>query len=490
MNKKLKHKIEKYICQYVLPYMRHQAGVVAVMFGLMIPIIVGATGVSVDMAQAYLVKSRLGNALDAAALAGASSGKTDEADVEAVVEAFMDANYPDGRIGTIESLNIDISGDELTVTADARLDTAFMRIFGYNDVDISASTTVQREVRGLEVVMVLDNTGSMNANNNIGTLRVATDNFISILFESVDDPEYVRVGLVPYASSVNVGPYGLGVDMDGDAYGDDFVVPPFEDEYADYDSDLNQFTNNHYGIDESDLEYDPSEKGQWHGCVLAEEYSLDTEDHEGPWEMYRHDYNGNDFYANNDYYGRGSSYDSTYAEVYNAYHGPNLFCPVQPIVPLSSDEDYLLTSAANMRASGATLGNFGMAWGWRVISPEEPYIEGAEYDNEQWDKVVLIMTDGVNTMSNVYSAYGLSNEHDIDAGDLDDRFMETCNNMKAQGILLYAVTFDDGVDEDTKDLFRSCATIPANYHDAPTQTDLEEVFEQIARELSNLYIKS
>lgn len=470
-------------------YMRHQSGVVAVAFGLMIPVVVGAVGMSVDMAQSYLVKARLSSALDAAALAAAASGSDDIGVLQDKVDAFIEANYPPGRIGSTINVDVELNGDELTVTATARLDTSFMTVFGYDEVDVEAETTVQREVRGLEVVMVLDNTGSMSTDNNIETLRTATENFIEILFESVSDPDLVKVGLVPYASSVNVGPYGLGVDYDDDDYGDEFLEPPEDDEYASYYNGLNQYTGNHYGIDEEDLEYDPSEKGQWHGCVLAEDYPLDTEDHSGPWEMYRHDYNGHDFYQNNDYYSHHSSYDSTYAEVYNAYYGPNVYCPVQSIVPLTSDEDFLLDAADNMTASGATLGNFGMAWGFRVLSPEEPFIEGAEYNDNQWDKVALVMTDGINTMSNVYSAYGRSNEHNIDADDLDDRFAETCTNMKEVGILVYAVTFDDGVDDDTKELFRSCATTPSNYHDAPTQEDLEDVFEQIARELSNLYIK-
>ena len=450
-------------------FLSQQSGVVAVAFGIMIPAVIGAVGLSVDMSQAYLVKARLSSALDAAALAAAAGGADDEAEIQDKVDAFMEANYPEGHIGTKVAVDVSLNGDELTVTATARLETSFMRIFGYDEVDVDSQTIVQREVRGLEVVMVLDNTGSMNTNDNIGTLRTATTNFIEILFDSVSDPELVKVGLVPYASSVNVGPYGLGIDYDDNDYGDAFVEPPEVDEYSDYYNGLNAYTGDNYGIDEVDLEYDPSAKGQWHGCVLAEDYSLDTEDHIGPWEMYRHDYNGHDFYANNDYYGDGSPYDSTYAEVYNAYYGPNLYCPVQSIVPLTSDEDFLLSSAANMTASGATLGNFGMAWGYRVISPEEPFIEGAAYDNDQWDKVALVMTDGINTMSSVYSAYGRSNEHSIDAVDLDNRFTETCNNMKAAGILIYAVTFDDGVDDDTKDLYRDCATLPTNYHDAPTQ---------------------
>ncbi len=471
------------ITRNFLKYIRHQTGAIAVVFGLMIPVVISAVGLSVDMAQAYLVKSRLSSALDAAALAAAAGGSDDESEIQDKVDAFMEANYPEGRIGTKLSTLVSLNGDELTVSSTARLDTLFMRIFGYETLDVEAQTIVQREVRGLEVVMVLDNTGSMSTKNNIGTLRDATTNFIEILFESVSDPELVKVGLVPYASSVNVGPYGLGVDLDDNDYDNSFVVPPANDVYADYYNGMNPYTQNHYGIDEDDLEYDPSAKGQWHGCVLAENNPLDTEDHDGPWEMYRHDYNGHNYYKFNNYY------NGTLGDGYNAAYGPNIYCPVQPIVPLSSDESFLLDSADNMTASGATLGNLGMAWGYRVLSPDAPFTEGAEYEDEQWDKVALVMTDGVNTMSNVYSAYGRSNEHNLDADDLDDRFTDTCDNMKAEGILIYAVTFDDGVDADTKDLYRDCASVPSNYHDAPTQDRLEEVFEQIARELSNLYIK-
>lgn len=465
-------------------YLRHQSGVVAVAFGLMIPVIVGAVGISVDMAQAYLVKARLESALDAAALAAAATGSDDEGVIQDKVDAFMEANYPEGRIGSKVFVDVSLNGDELTVSATARLTTSFVKVLGVESMDIEAQTIVQREVRGLEVVMVLDNTGSMTTNNNIESLRTATQNFIEILFESVEDPELVKVGLVPYSSSVNVGPYGLGLDEDGDDYGEAFVVPPEQDIYDDYYWGMNPYTRNHYGIDEDDLEYDRARKGQWHGCVLAEDNPLDTEDHEGPWEMYRHDYNGFEPYDVNYW-----QYPGTIGDYYNSYYGPNLFCPRQSVVPLTSDEDFLWDAAENMDANGATLGNFGMAWGYRLISPFLPFSEGAEYDDEQWDKVVLVMTDGINFMSDVYSAYGRTNEHNISSSDLDERFADTCANMKADNILIYTVTFDSGVDVDTKNLFRDCATTPSNYHDAPTQSDLEDVFEQIARELSNLHIK-
>ena len=173
----------------ITSYVRNTLGVVAVLFGFVTPVIFSSVGVSVDMAQAYLVKARLEQALDAAALAGAASGSDSEADIQAVVDNFMEANYPEGRIGTKLSTIAELDGDTITVTGTARLDTSFMRIFGYDKIDVEAITVVRREVRGLEVVMVLDNTGSMNTDNNIGTLRTATRNFIEILFENIGDPE-------------------------------------------------------------------------------------------------------------------------------------------------------------------------------------------------------------------------------------------------------------------------------------------------------------
>ncbi|MEM9470184.1 MAG: TadE/TadG family type IV pilus assembly protein [Pseudomonadota bacterium] len=473
-------------------YWLNTMGVVAVLFGFVTPVIFSSVGVSVDMAQAYLVKARLEQALDAAALAGAASGSDDESEIQDVVDAYMEANYPEGRIGTKLSTVAELAGDEITVTGTARLDTSFMRIFGYDNIDVEAVTVVRREVRGLEVVMVLDNTGSMTTDNNIGTLRTATRNFIEILFENIGDPEFVKVGLVPYSSSVNVGPYGLGDDTDGDAYGIAFVEPPVDDVYADYYNGYNPWAGNDYAIDEDDLIYDPTEKGEWHGCVEAEDYPTDVEDsYVGPWTMYRHDYNGYDPLVNGTCCSCGSLNKGAgnCADVYNAAHGPNRYCPLQPIVPLSSDELFLDAAAQNMNASGNTLGNFGMVWGWRVLSPEEPFTEGVAYDDEEWDKVAVVMTDGINTVSPYYSAYGRANETSIDAGDLDDRFAEICEAMKQDNILIYTITFDDGVDDDTKDLFRACATSTSNYHDAPDQAELIDVFEQIARELSNLFIQ-
>lgn len=458
----LKHTIRRYCL--------HTAGSLAVMFGIMAPVLIGVAGMSLDYSQAFLVKQRLSQALDAAALAAAASSTDGDVIRQKVID-FMDANYPPEEVGITYEPIVNIVGDEVIVTADARYNTLFLRVLGIDSIDVDASTTVVREVQGIEVVLVMDNTGSMASNNNIQALRDAASNFVYIMYgidvedgEAADpssldgmarrDRDFIKVGLVPYSGSVNVGPYGLGEDFNGDYYGPAFVNNPHNLQYT-------TATNNN----------------RWLGCVLAEDNPDDTRDISGPWDMYR--------------YCRDAD-DDPYCDLNNrgnVRRNANYDCPRTPLMPLSKSPSALKTSIDTMNAQGYTHGNYGMAWGYRVISPDFPFEEGVEWDNKYWRKAVVMMTDGVNTIHPRYSAYGPTQDHNLRPGDLDDRFEETCDLMKDDDILIYTVTFDRGVNQRTKDLYKECATSEDYYHDAPSKSELIDVFERISRELSNLHIR-
>lgn len=447
-------------------YISDSSGLSAVVFAMTLPALVAAGGLAVDLAKAQNVKNRLGNALDAAALATANSTGEDS-ELEDRLEKFFKANFPDAKMGTAYGLTLEIDGNELTVSASADVETSFMRIFGKEMVTVSARSVVTRELAGIEVALVLDVTGSM-AGSNIQALREASEDFVTIMFDQVSDPEFIRIGVVPYSSSVNVGPFGLGEDESGNSYGSAFVVP----------KDPDQFIS-----PSSNIEYNPSSYWQWHGCVEARNYPLDTED-TGPfnWEMYRYP-----AYCTNYGWqwisGQGWTYGCS-----NWSGNPNANCPDQQIVPLTSDENTLLNAIGNLNAGGHTYGNFGMVWGWRVISPEFPFEEGAAYDDPEWNKAVLMMTDGQNTMHPTYSAYGLTSDHNIDPGDLNDRFAEICTKMKEKDINIYTVTFQSGVPAATREYYRQCASDPSQYYHAPSNAELVDVFQQIANQLSKLHL--
>ncbi len=172
--------------------------------------VVAFVGVSGDSAIGYLVKSRLTEAVDAGGLAAAR--QVDLADQTADLEMFFDANFPDGYLGaTIDGPYLTPSADgfELEITASALVPTSFMRVLGIDTMTVSARTVIARARSGMELVLVMDNTGSMCcdgvSDSKIETMKAAAHSLVDIMFGSNETIENFWVGLVPYTAMVNVG---------------------------------------------------------------------------------------------------------------------------------------------------------------------------------------------------------------------------------------------------------------------------------------------
>ena len=66
--------------------------------------------------------------------------------------------------------------------------------------------------------------------------------------------------------------------------------------------------------------------------------------------------------------------------------------------------------------------------------------------------------------------------------------LEMCETMKAQGIIIYTLTFGPSPDAGTQQLYRNCATEDDMYMHAATASTLQQNFVTIADELSRLRI--
>lgn len=508
----------KRLFKTVQRYCRQTVAAIAIMFALMAPVIIGSAGMALDFANAYLVQQRLAQALDAAALAAAASS-TDATTINQKVQQFFDANYPEEKLGITFEPFVVVDGDQIYVSGRAVYKTYFLTLIGITEIDVEAETTVQREVQGIEVALVLDNTGSMSTNDNIGKLRNATRSFINIMFAATSNPNFVRIGLVPYSNAVNVGRYGLGKKPDGSTYGDGvpFVTLPSGVSYTTSKSSSTGW----YGcvVEHKDSGYSASAThvnnsfGQlwrsgtnwsghgWNPAVTNNDpYDYDTLDnYEGNWDIYMYgrvinsgqQCSGSGFSSArcSNCTGNNSTCASTYC--YCRHSTPSTGCPNASIMPISSDKSALLTHVDRMQADGNTLGNIGMAWGARLISPEPPFEEGSPWDSEYWKKAIIMMTDGDNTLNGTYSAYWFTNKTNMSATKFDTRFSETCEELKEKGVLIYTIVFSQGggVSTATKNRYQACASSEDQYIEADDTDALQEAFEQIARELSNLHIK-
>ncbi|OAN44820.1 pilus assembly protein TadG [Paramagnetospirillum marisnigri] len=453
--------------------LRCRKGNVAIMFAVSLLPIVASIGLGVDVARAYAVKSRMSAALDAAALAVGSSTGTN-AQLQQMAQNFFNANYPSGALGATPTIHVDVSGDVITATATAALPTVFMKAVGVDTMTVDASSKVIRRIKGLELAMVLDNTGSMTTNDNIATLREAANELVTILFGSYTTHPTLKIALVPYSAAVNPGSVASSLVGSGAAYA-------------------------------------PNDVTGWKGCVVeraSPNTHADTTAGTALWTRYA--------WApaiDNSYTAGNASTIKADPSYGNSSTGPNLGCPTA-ITPLTNVKSTLTTAISAMAAwsRGGTLGDIGMAWGLRVLSPEAPFTEGAAWGTANLTKAVIMMTDGVNqvykltstsgsnkvntAVNSDYTAYGRLDElgrvgsSSISGAKtiVDNRLASLCTAMKAKGIVVYTIVFTGTVDASTKALYSACASDTTKYFDAPSQTDLKNAFTAIAVQLSNLRI--
>lgn len=425
--------------------------------------LVGATGVAVDVGRGQLVESKLSSSLDAAGLAAGSSVNTTNITSEA--NKFLNANFQDYMGSHITSVSVTANADNsiITLSATATLPTTFMRIFGEETMNVAASAEVTRAISGLELALVLDNTGSMSG-TKLTNLKTAALSLIDILYGSNSTVENLWIGLVPFAQTVNIGATRTAW-MD-----------------TAYTASLN---------------WGPT---SWGGCVDARTGSADTNDDPPASQLFKAYYWPDNGSYNDWIKPSGTSY---YSPLNVTSLGPNKYCS-QLVTPLTASKTTIVNGINAMQARGNTHINQGAAWGWRMLSPRWRGLWGGEmdanslpldYNTPKMNKAAIIMTDGDNTMSNsVHTAYwylsngklGTTNQTTAEA-QLDTRLSQICTSMKTNNIIIYTIAFGT-LSSSSQTMLRNCASQPDYFFNSPTSTELQAAFNTIGDSLSNLRI--
>lgn len=187
------------------------------------------TGGAVDMSRAYNVDNRLQAACDAGVLAGRRAVETDGFDETAEEQAnsYFYANFneeeQDAR-NTAFSATSEDEGNTVNATASTTVDTRIMRIFGFDEMELTANCSASMGIGNSDIMFVLDNTGSMDwtpdgddtsdvTKTRMYALQEAMKGFYDTVAASVSGSNArIRYGFVPYSSSVNVGALLLAED--------------------------------------------------------------------------------------------------------------------------------------------------------------------------------------------------------------------------------------------------------------------------------------
>jgi Flp pilus assembly protein TadG len=182
-------------------FLRDRRGNVAMMWGLMGTVLVGMLGLTVDFTRAQALRAQMQDAADGAALVAERSSNRPMAEREAAARAFFDAEMGDLAPGATFSVNEMGDGGHLA-TARMPMDITLASIISRQPWTIEVRAEAEAQASPpIEVVMALDNTGSMS--NDMDTLREGAEDLADFLLSL--DGDTVHVGLVPFVAQVNIG---------------------------------------------------------------------------------------------------------------------------------------------------------------------------------------------------------------------------------------------------------------------------------------------
>ncbi len=165
--------------------------------------------------------------------------------------------------------------------------------------------------------------------------------------------------------------------------------------------------------------------------------------------------------------------------------GPNYGCTSKPLTPLTTSQADAKAAVDAMWANGNTNIQEGLAWGWRTLSPGEPFTGGRVPTDLTNRKYMIVLTDGNNTYNSAnnpnetqYGAWGYGKQGRIDqgltAGDLagtpyvgqnlntfekkmNAHTVQTCDNAKNDGVTIFTIAFEVPNGSSVKQMLDSCA---------------------------------
>lgn len=222
------------LSRFLRRLLRDQRGGVTLTFLLSTTVLLGGSFGAIDLVRYNVAQGRLQNALDAAAisagrnLAGrtSSAGISDPEGWRDDAYAFFRSNMPDGFLGSSISTDdllieyeAEMSGEytighlvDMSVKGDLPLiSTGFMKITSF---DLIASNQALRRTRSdLEVVLVVDGSGSMNdvdsgsTKSRMAHLKDASNLLVDMVMGAAEANDNSRtfIGIVPFTHVVNVG---------------------------------------------------------------------------------------------------------------------------------------------------------------------------------------------------------------------------------------------------------------------------------------------
>jgi Flp pilus assembly protein TadG len=422
------------------------------------------TGLAVDFVYAANARTALQEAVDAALLAVARENPDNQGDIDQIANRFFRANLDDRY--DLANLTVTVNREEdgaYTGTAAGDVPLWFGGFFGQDQMRTAVDGSVRVNLTDLEVVLALDTTGSM-LGSKLSALKTAATGFVDTMMTG----DNVRTGIVPFARYVNIGlsnrnEPGFNIPADTRACRMEWrnenyncrncrSTPRTGVCYNDGTPYTCTWTETRCDCDTRRVEREVCDIQKWHGCVGSRDEPRNSTDE-----------------------------DATVNKIPGLL---NRSCGAA-LTRLTNDATTLRRAVNNLTATGETYIPSGLSMAWATLSHRVPFTQGSDPSipsNRNLLRAIVLMTDGANTASKRPSQ---PDHEGNNAGAANILATQLCNNIKADNVILFTVSFDVS-DANIRSLLRGCATSPGYAFEADNAAELQSAFDRIANALSRL----
>jgi Flp pilus assembly protein TadG len=428
-------------------FRRANRGNVAIMFGLAVVPAVGLTGAAVDYSRTNSVKAGMQAAVDSTALMLAKEAAVvGAAQVSADAQKYFASMFdrPDVSNATAAATYTPGTNSQLVVTASATVPTAFVKMFGYQSITVTAQATAKWGNSRLRVALALDNTGSMSSDGKIDALKTATNSLLSQLEAMAAHSGDIYVSIIPFSKDVNLDPAN---------YQANWI------DWTEWNTKNGTCSKSSYhsqrSCERNDGTWTPAAHSAWNGCVM------DRGNKSAPAD---------------------GAYDTNViapdpADTATLYAAEQFSGCTQASMELNDNWTAMTTLVNGMSPSGNTNQGIGLQVGWMSLAGGGPFTVPPMDPTYTYSQVIVLLSDGLNTENRWYNS----------ASSIDTRQKVTCDNVKRAGILVYTVQVNTGGDP-TSQLLKDCASDNNKFFELKSADEMVTTFNTISTQLARLYV--
>ncbi|WRH64084.1 MAG: VWA domain-containing protein [Fuscovulum sp.] len=335
------------------------------------------SGMAVDLMRTENRRTALAQSLDRCALNAAALRQT--LDPATVVRDCVDR---DGMLSYLTDVKVTSVAGQRSVEVKGKIpvETLFMGASGVDVIDVAARSVAEQRATNIEIVLVLDVSGSMQG-SKLTSLKTSAKNFVSTVLANNTDK--ISIAVVPYNGQVNLGA----------SLRTKFNVTNIPGLTA---------TQNVNCVDMPSSVYA--------NTGIARDFPMPAT---GWVDAFTTLANGNS--TTGGYGTNMSNWPTTYTHTLRAPDGASVWCPPSTVNVVRLQDDNignLHTYIDALVAIGATSINAGMKWGGAMLDPQfrsvvNEYVTAGtiptEFRDRPFDyskrdalKIVVLMTDGEN----------------------------------------------------------------------------------------------